>query len=73
MRKQTTLVKADEKGRVPIRGTQKGGQYLVTSENGGWWVMPAPEVKPPEPATEGMVAETWEKLGPAPEIDYDRI
>jgi len=43
----TTLVKADSKGRVPIRGTKKSQQYLVTSEGGGWWVMPAPKVTPP--------------------------
>lgn len=44
----TTLVKADEKGRVMIRGTERGRQYLVTAENGGWWVMPAPKVHPPK-------------------------
>jgi hypothetical protein len=73
MQKQTTLVKADEKGRVPIRGTKKGRQYLVTAEKGGWWVIPAPEVQSPVFDTETLVAETWEKLGPAPEIDYDKI
>jgi len=41
---ETTLVKADDKGRVSIRGTRKGAKYLVTAENGGWWVMPAPKV-----------------------------
>ena len=70
---QTTLVKADDKGRVSIRGTRKGRQYLVTAENGGWWVMPAPKVKTPAREMEGVVADTWEKLGPAPEIDYDKI
>lgn len=73
MLKQTTLVKADEKGRVSIRGTRKGRQYLVTAENGGWWVMPAPEVKTPARAMEALVADTWAKLGPAPEVDYDKI
>jgi hypothetical protein len=43
----TTLVKADSRGRVPIRGTKSRQQYLVTAENGGWWVMPAPKVQPP--------------------------
>ncbi len=43
----TTLVKADSRGRVPIRGTKNRQQYLVTAENGGWWVMPAPKVQPP--------------------------
>lgn len=70
---QTTLVKADEKGRVSIRGTKKGKPYLVTAENGGWWVTPAPNVKPPAREMEGLVADTWKKLGPAPEIDYDKI
>lgn len=27
----------------------------------------------PEAPMEGVVADTWEKLGPAPEIDYDRL
>ena len=69
----TTLVKADSKGRVPIRGTRKQQQYLVTAENGGWWVMPAPKIKTPEKGMENLVADTWAKLGPAPEIDYDKI
>ena len=43
----TTLVKADSRGRVPIRGTKNRQQYLVTAENGGWWIMPAPKIQPP--------------------------
>ena len=70
---QTTLVKADDKNRVSIRGTRKGRQYLVTARHGGWWVMPAPKVKTPARAWESIVADTWNKLGPAPEIDYDQI
>ena len=27
----------------------------------------------PEAPMENLVAETWEKLGPAPEVDYDRL
>lgn len=73
MQKQISLVKADDKGRVPIRGTKKGHQYLVTAEKGGWWVMPAPKVKTPTREMETLVAESWEKLGPAPEIDYDKL
>ena len=72
MSKQTTLVKADDKGRVSILGTKKGRQYLVTAEKGGWWVMPAPTVRTPARETEALVADTWEKLGPAPEIEYDK-
>lgn len=26
-----------------------------------------------EPQLEEVVADTWEKLGPAPELDYDRL
>jgi hypothetical protein len=28
---------------------------------------------PPVPGLERVVADTWEKLGPAPEIDYDKL
>ena len=28
---------------------------------------------PPLPETEGIVADTWDKLGPAPQIDYDKL
>lgn len=44
----TTIVKADAKGRLSIRGTEKGHEYLIKSENGGWWVMPAPKIQPPK-------------------------
>jgi len=27
----------------------------------------------PDAALDGLIAETWEKLGPAPEIDYEKI
>ncbi len=70
---QSSLVIADDKGRVPIRGTRKGHQYLVTSAKGGWWVQPAPQVRTPTAETEEVVAETWNLLGPAPEIDYDKL
>ena len=73
VQRQVTLVKADEKGRVCLRGTKKGGQYLVTTDRGGWWVVPAPQVPTPAGATEALVADTWEKLGPAPKIDYDKV
>ena len=70
---QTTLVKADDKGRVSIRGTRKGQQYLVTAEKGGWWVTPAPKVQTPVRDLDKVVADSWDKLGPAPDIDYDKI
>jgi hypothetical protein len=70
---QASLVKADGKGRVSIRGIKKGQQYLVTCEKGGWWVAPAPKVKVPPRDMESLVAENWKKLGPGPDIDYDKI
>lgn len=42
-----TLVKADMKGRVLIRGTRNGQQYLVIQQGDGWFVTPAPDVRPP--------------------------
>jgi hypothetical protein len=66
----TTLVKADSKGRVPIRGTRKQQQYLVTSANGGWWVMPAPKVAVPE-KTESP-AGAWELRAATLESFYDK-
>ena len=42
----TSLVKADSKGRIPVRGSEKGRQYLVTSTKGGWWVKPAHPARP---------------------------
>lgn len=27
----------------------------------------------PEAGMDGLIAETWENLGPAPEIDYDKL
>ena len=36
----TTLVRADKKRRLCIRGAKPGREYLVKSENGGWRVMP---------------------------------
>jgi len=70
---RSSLVKADDKGRVSIRGTRKGRQYLVTAQHGGWWVMPSPRIKVPAPQMESVIADTWNKLGPAPDIDYDKI
>lgn len=44
----TSLVKADEKGRIPIRGSERGRQYLVTKTEEGWWVTPAPSLRAPK-------------------------
>jgi hypothetical protein len=68
---QTTLVKADDEGRVSIRGIRKGCQYLVTAENGGWWVMPAPRIKTPARA-EDPPAGAWEMRAEVLESFYDQ-
>jgi hypothetical protein len=44
----TTLVRADEKGRLCIRGTQKGREYLVKAEKDGWWIVPVRVARPPK-------------------------
>jgi len=44
----SAIVKADNKSRILIRGAESGRQYIVTSQNGGWWVAPAPEIRPPK-------------------------
>lgn len=41
----TTLVRADEKSRICIRGAKKGGEYPVKAEKGGWWVVAVPTVQ----------------------------
>jgi len=41
----TTLVTGDEKGRLRIKGTEKGQYYLVKQAEGGWWVAPAPRIR----------------------------
>jgi len=43
----TTIVKADAKGRVLIRGMERSRRYLVSSEKGGWWVTQAPDIRRP--------------------------
>jgi hypothetical protein len=42
-----SLVKADDKHRIPIKGTKAGRQYLVVEDADGWRVTPAAT---PEPA-----------------------
>jgi hypothetical protein len=67
---ETTLVKADDKGRVSIRGTRKGVKYLVTAANGGWWVRAAPKFAVPE-KTESP-AGAWELRAATLESFYDK-
>ena len=35
-----TSAVADKKSRLTIRGTKSGQRYLVTKQNGGWFVTP---------------------------------
>jgi hypothetical protein len=67
---ETTLVKADDKGRVSVRGTRKGAKYLVTAENGGWWIMPAPKITVPEKMD--SPAGAWELRAATLESFYDK-
>jgi hypothetical protein len=46
-----TLVTADDKSRLCIRGTKTGRKYLVKEADGGWWVTPEPEPAVPTPAS----------------------
>ena len=39
----TTLVTADDKGRIPIRGTAPGLKYLVTRSGDEWRIAPYSE------------------------------
>ncbi|HXI72576.1 MAG TPA: hypothetical protein VNN22_19715 [Verrucomicrobiae bacterium] len=66
----TTLVKADDKGRVSIRGVRKGAKYLVTPENGGWWIIPAPKINLPEKME--SPAGAWERRAAMLESFYDK-
>jgi hypothetical protein len=65
-----TLMKADSRGRVPIRGTKRSQQYLVTAEKGGWWVMPAPNAAVPEKYE--SPAGAWELRAATLETFYDK-
>ena len=47
----TSLVTADEKGRLCVRGTKRGHKYLVKQEQEGWWITPVPEVLPSRPVS----------------------
>jgi hypothetical protein len=66
----TTLVKADSRGRVPIRGTKSRRQYLVTAENGGWWVRPAPKFDAPKKVE--SPAGAWDLRAATLESFYDK-
>ena len=67
---ETTLVKADDKGRVSIRGVRKGAKYLVTAESGGWWIMPAPKFTVPKKIE--SPAGAWELRAAMLESFYDK-
>ncbi len=66
----TTLVKADDKGRLSIRGARTGVKYLVTAAKGGWWVMPVPDITVPE--KEAPPVESWELRAATLESFYDQ-
>ena len=68
----TTLVKADDKCRISIRGTEVGRQYLVTPADGGWWVRPAPDFRPPKTRRqwEGPKKDLSEYLGLMAELGF---
>jgi hypothetical protein len=68
---QATLVKADAKRRMILRGARKGAQYLVTPTRGGWWVMPAPKIKTPPRPVESP-AGAWEVRAELLESFYDK-
>jgi len=53
----TTLVRADEKGRICLRGTKKGQEYLIKVEKNGWWVTPVKPVRPPKKPQEWAGSE----------------
>jgi hypothetical protein len=61
----TTLVRAGAKGRICIRGTRKGQEYVVKAEKGGWWVIPVETVRPPRQRREwsGSQLSLAEHLG----------
>jgi hypothetical protein len=42
----TTLVTADHKGRLRIRGVKSGRTYVVAQEPGGWWITTKVETSP---------------------------
>lgn len=67
---ETTLVKADDKGRFSIRGARRGAKYLVTPQANGWWIMPAPKITVPKQAA--SPAGAWELRATTLESFYDK-
>jgi hypothetical protein len=41
----TTLVTADDKRRIILRGVRKGQKLLVQQDRGGWRIVPAPDIR----------------------------
>jgi hypothetical protein len=60
----TTLVTADEKRRVILRGVRKGQKLLVQQGQGGWWVVPVPDLDCPP-----VSRNRREWLGPRRSLD----
>ena len=67
---EKTMVKADDKGRVWLRGIRKGGKYVVTSDGRGWRVMPAAKKNAPERGE--PLAGAWELRAATLESFYDK-
>jgi len=67
---ESTLVKADDKGRVSLRGARKGAKYLVTPQGDGWWIMPAPKITVPK--KDESPAGAWELRAATLESFYDK-
>jgi len=57
-----TLVKADDKRRLMIKGLESGRQYLVTEQEDGWWITPSPDVKRPRRRNKRQWAGTGKSL-----------
>jgi hypothetical protein len=43
-----TVVTADDKNRIIVRGTKSGQKYRIKEAGGGWFVLPEPDLVVPE-------------------------
>jgi len=65
-------VKADERRRVSLPGA-KPRQVFSYTENRNGTITLTPVEKPEPTDLSEAAAETWEKLGPAPRVNYDAV
>jgi hypothetical protein len=63
-----TLVRADDKGRVCIRGIKSGEQYVIKEAGTGWFVTPAPEIQVP-----GEQKRKWSKAEAMKALDKSAL